>query len=213
MDQIQTYLPGILLAYSIFLVGVSSPGPNVLAIIGTSMNDGRRFGVSLALGVAAGSLSWGILTALGLSALLSAYAPALMFIKIAGGIYLIWLASKAFKSAMSDYDLDTATSEVKQKPLYKYALSGYMIQMSNPKAALAWIATISVGLKAGAPLWVAFAIVFGIFILSIICHILYALVFSIPFMVSAYGKARRYVQVTLGAFFAVAGLGLLLDSR
>ena len=213
MDQSHIYLPGILLAYSIFLVGVSSPGPNVLAIIGTSMNDGRRFGVSLALGVAGGSLTWGILTALGLSALLSAYAPALMLIKIAGGIYLLWLASKAFKSAMSDYDLETATSQARQKPLYQYALSGYMIQMSNPKAALAWVATMSVGLQAGAPVWVAFAIVFGIFVLSIICHVLYALVFSIPFMVSAYSKARRYVQATLGAFFGAAGLGLLLGSR
>lgn len=213
MDQIHLYLPGIFLAYSIFLVGVSSPGPNVLAIIGTSMNDGRRFGVSLALGVAAGSLTWGILTALGLSALLSAYAPALMFIKIAGGIYLIWLAKKAFRSAMSNYDLDTVSSQSRQKPLYQYAFSGYLIQMSNPKAALAWIATISVGLKAGAPVWVAFAIVFGIFILSIICHVLYALVFSIPFMVSAYGRARRCVQATLGTFFGVAGLGLLLDTR
>jgi threonine/homoserine/homoserine lactone efflux protein len=213
VDQIQIYLPGILLAYSIFLVGVSSPGPNVLAIIGTSMNDGRRFGVSLALGVAAGSLTWGVLTALGLSALLSAYAPALMFIKITGGIYLLWLAKKAFKSAMSDYDLDTATSGTRQKPLYQYALSGYIIQMSNPKAALAWVATISVGLKAGAPIWVAFAIVFGIFILSILCHVLYALVFSVPFMVSAYGKARRYVQATLGVFFGIMGSALLLDSR
>lgn len=213
MDQIHIYLPGILLAYSIFLVGVSSPGPNVLAIIGTSMNDGRRFGVSLALGVAAGSLTWGFLTALGLSALLSAYAPALIIIKIAGGIYLLWLATKAFRSAMSDYDLDTTTSGTHQKPLYKYALSGYIIQMSNPKAALAWVATISVGLKTGSPIWVAFAIVFGIFILSIMCHVLYALVFSIPVMVSGYGKARRYVQTILGAFFGIAGLGLLLDSR
>lgn len=213
MDQAQIYLPGILLAYSIFLVGVSSPGPNVLAIIGSSMNDGRRFGVSLALGVAAGSLTWGILTALGLSALLSAYAPALMLIKIAGGIYLLWLASKAFRSAISNYDLDASTSVALQKPLYQYALSGYIIQMSNPKAALAWIATISVGLKADAPLWVAFSIVLGIFVLSIICHVLYALLFSTPIMVSAYSKARRYVQATLGAFFGVAGLGLLMGSR
>ena len=35
MDQISVFLPGILLAYTTFLVAIASPGPNVLAIIGT----------------------------------------------------------------------------------------------------------------------------------------------------------------------------------
>ena len=41
MDQLTTYLPGILLAYSAFLLGIASPGPNILAILGTSMSAGR----------------------------------------------------------------------------------------------------------------------------------------------------------------------------
>ena len=61
MEQIYTYLPGILLAYSAFLLGVSSPGPNVLAIIGTSMGVSRKAGISLALGVASGSFTWAML--------------------------------------------------------------------------------------------------------------------------------------------------------
>lgn len=48
-----------------FLVGVDSPGPNILAIIGTSMSVDRKSGISLALGVAMGSLTWGIWTSWG----------------------------------------------------------------------------------------------------------------------------------------------------
>lgn len=211
MDQFNIYLPGILLAYSVFLIGVCSPGPNVMAIIGTSMSDGRNSGVALAFGVALGSLTWGMLTALGLSALLSTYASALMFIKISGGIYLLWLSLKSFKSAASVYDLEAKRLGEKRKSPSGYALGGYVIQMTNPKAALAWIATISLGLKPGSPMWVAVLIVFGIFILSIIFHMLYAVAFSTPLMVAAYGKARRYIQATLGIFFAFAGLRLLTD--
>lgn len=80
MERFLVYLPGVLLACSIFLVGVASLGPNILAIIGTSMSVNRRSGVSLALGVAVGSLTWGSLTALGLFAILSTYASALLFI-------------------------------------------------------------------------------------------------------------------------------------
>ncbi|SMP36372.1 LysE family translocator [Shimia sagamensis] len=211
MDQLSIYLPGILLAYSIFIVGVASPGPNILAIIGTSMSVDRKSGISLALGVALGSLTWGILAASGLSAILSKYASALLFIKIAGGIYLLWLAYKSFKSAASAHDLDVKKlGQEDQSPL-RYAISGYTIQMTNPKAALAWIATISLGLQPGSPLWVAAAIVLGIFILSTAVHTLYAIAFSTSFMVSAYSRARRYIQTTLGVFFSAAGLKLLTD--
>lgn len=34
-----------------------------------------------------------------------------------------------------------------------YAARGYVIQMTNPKMALAWIAIISLGLEPGAPIW------------------------------------------------------------
>ena len=211
MDQIFVFLPGILLAYSVFLVGVASPGPNILAIIGTSMSTDRESGIALALGVAVGSLTWGTLTALGLSAILSTYASALLFIKVAGGIYLLWLAYKAFKSAASRHDLHAEQLGKECRTPFQYALSGYLIQMTNPKAALAWIATISLGLQPGAPLWVAAAIVGGIFVLSVAIHTLYAVAFSTPLMVSAYSRARRYIQATLGVFFAGAGMKLLTD--
>ncbi len=55
MDSISLYLPSILIAYSVFLVGMASPGPNILAVIGTAMNDGWKAGVALALGIGTGS--------------------------------------------------------------------------------------------------------------------------------------------------------------
>ncbi|AFO89767.1 LysE family translocator [Phaeobacter inhibens] len=209
MEQFYTYLPGILLAYSAFLLGVSSPGPNVLAVIGTSMSVSRKAGVSLALGVASGSFTWAMLTALGLSALLATYASAITVIKIVGGLYLLFLAYKAFKSAASAHDIQARTLDGKTRSPFGYALSGYIIQMTNPKAALTWIAIIALGLQPGAPLWVAAVIVIGTFMLSIVIHVLYAVAFSTPIMVALYGKARRYIQATLGCFFAFAGVKLL----
>lgn len=64
MDQMSVYLPGIILAYTTFLLAIASPGPNVLAIIGTSMSVGRKSGIALALGVAAGSFCWATLAAI-----------------------------------------------------------------------------------------------------------------------------------------------------
>jgi len=211
MDQLTTYLPGILLAYAAFLLAIASPGPNILAVMGTSMSVGRTSGLALALGVATGSFTWALLTVLGLSALLAAYAWALTVIKIAGGLYLLWLAYKSLKSALSRHDIEARELAGGKRSPTGYLIRGYVIQMTNPKAALAWIAIISLGLKEGAPFWVGAVIVLGTFVLSVAIHVFYALAFSTPVMVRVYGKARRGIQMLLGGFFAFAGLKLLLS--
>jgi amino acid exporter len=209
MDQVSIYLPGIILAYSVFLLAIMSPGPNVLAVIGTSMSVGRNAGIALAVGVAAGSFGWAFLAAVGLSALLASYAHALTAIKIAGGVYLLWLAYKAFRSAASAHDIEVAALSGPHRSLGGYFARGFAIQMTNPKAALAWIAIISLGLRENAPLWVGFSIVLGTSILSVVIHCLYAVAFSTAVMVRFYSRARRWIQGALGACFAFSGLRLL----
>lgn len=197
------------MAYAAFLLAIASPGPNILAVIGTSMSVNRKSGIALALGVATGSFSWAVLTVIGLSAILTKYAIALTAIKVFGGLYLLWLAYKSFKSAASAHDIEANELDGGKRSPLGYAKRGFIIQMTNPKAALAWIAIISLGLTENAPVWVGATIVIGTFVLSVIIHTLYAVAFSTPLMVRMYGKARRGIQATLGAFFAFAGIKLL----
>ena len=100
MDTLTHYLPSIMLTYGIAALGILSPGPNVLAVMGTSKGEGRPHGKALALGISAGSFLWAVLTWAGLVTIIAAYAWALVAFKIAGGLYLLWLAFKAFRSAM-----------------------------------------------------------------------------------------------------------------
>lgn len=81
--------------------------------------------------------------------------------------------------------------------------------MSNPKAALSWIAVVSLGLRDGSPLWVAVTLVVGTGMLSLVLHWLYAVAFSTMVMARFYTRARRPIQATLGCFFCFAGLKLL----
>ncbi|MDX8350014.1 LysE family translocator [Cognatiyoonia sp. IB215446] len=209
MQDVALYLPGILTAYAAFLLGIASPGPNVLSVMGTSMSVGRGSGMALAMGVAIGSFTWAVLTVLGLSALLATYASALLVIKVLGGAYLLWLAYKAFRSAAARHDIEAKELAGGRRTKLGYLRRGYIIQMTNPKAALSWIAIISLGLQDGAPFWVGAVIVLGTFILSVILHLMYAVAFSTDVMVRLYGKARRGIQAVLGTFFALAGLRLL----
>lgn len=211
MDDFATYLPGIILAYSAFLLAIASPGPNILAIIGTSMSVGRPSGLALAMGVAGGSVVWAVLTVIGLSALLATYATALVAIKIFGGLYLLWLAYKSLRSAASRHDIEAQQLSGGRRTPGGYMLRGFIIMMTNPKAALAWVAIISLGLTPDAPFWVGIVIVVSTSASSAIIHALYAYAFSTRFMVGMYSRARRYIQATLGAFFAFAGIRLLMS--
>lgn len=210
METVTHYLPGILLAFGATGLGLMSPGPNVLAIMGTSMALGRRQGLALAAGVSAGSFLWAMATAVGLSSLLAAYAGALVVIKVVGGAYLLWLAFKAFRSASRRHDIETSILHgAGTTRLFRFWLRGLTVQMTNPKAALTWIAVMSLGLAVDSPVWVATAIVLGTSAMSLAAHGIYALAFSTAPMIRLYGRARRWIQAGLGLFFAYAGIRLL----
>lgn len=198
-----TYLPGLLLAWSAYGLGILSPGPNVLAVMGTSMEDGRRAGVTLAAGMVSGTLVWGAMTLLGLTALLALYAGALTLIKFAGAAYLLWLAWKSFHAAMtSGSDIPEGLEATRAaRQLY---FRGLAIQLSNPKAALTWIAIMSLAMQDGAPVWIGMAVAAGCFVISLSGHMAYALVFSAPPVGRVYLRARRWIQGGLGAFFCFA---------
>lgn len=201
------HLSHIGLAYAAVAVGLLSPGPNILSVIGTSMSVSRKAGIALAFGISLGSFLWATLTAIGLTALLSAYASILTIIKIAGGLYLLWLAFKAFRSAASA--APPKGPELRAGRPLRFFMRGLTIQMTNPKAALSWIAVMSLGLGASAPASVAIAIVAGTTVLSIVGHVLYAMAFSTDRVVALYMRARRGIEAALGIFFTFAGLKLL----
>ncbi|MEM6610130.1 MAG: LysE family translocator [Pseudomonadota bacterium] len=190
----------LLLALGIFSVGFVSIGPNILAIIGTSMERGRDAGVKLALGVGSGTAVWATSTVAGLTALISVYAGVVTLLKVFGAAYLAWLAYKAFRSAATPDHLHKP-KPARGKNLY---LQGVAIQLTNPKAALQWIAIVGIGLGSEAPFWVGLALVLIATKLSLTVHVLYAITFSTAPVVVAYQKARRWIEGALGLFFSFA---------
>ncbi len=200
MADMSDELASLFLALGIFSVGFVSIGPNILAIIGTSMDRGRRHGVALALGVGTGSGIWATMTVTGLTALVAAYAQAVFVSKVFGAVYLLWLAYKAFRSAATPDGHVVATS-ARGGNLY---WRGLTIQMTNPKAALHWIAIVGIGLGANAPLWVGITLVVSATVMSLLGHLAYAVTFSTRPVVAFYRRARRWIEAALGLFFAFA---------
>ncbi|MEQ8391439.1 MAG: LysE family transporter [Thalassospira sp.] len=208
------YLPGILLSYVALLVGLISPGPALLGVMGVSLDRGRLAGQRFALGIGTGSFSIGLLTLTGLSAVLATYADAMTAIRIFGGLYLLWMAYRAFRTALrkpAAVDSNAIAENARQITGRGYYLRGLALHLTNPKAILTWIAIISIGFSDGTPFWVGAAIVIGCGMISTSIHLLYATAFSTAPAISIYRRAASWINGLLGVFFAVVGIRLLFS--
>lgn len=76
----------------------ASPGPDNLMVLGVGMSRGRRQGMAFGLGCALGCLTHTVLATIGVSALLAASPTAFTALKVAGGLYLVWLGIGALRS-------------------------------------------------------------------------------------------------------------------
>lgn len=76
-----------------------APGPDNLMVLSLGAARGRRAGIAFGLGCAAGCLSHTLLAALGVGALIAASPAAFGALKLAGGLYLLWLGGQALRSA------------------------------------------------------------------------------------------------------------------
>lgn len=200
----------LLIVYAAYVIATASPGPSNMAIMGVAMRQGRGPALMLALGVMTGSLFWAVLAASGMSALLASYAHALFVLKIAGGLYLLYLAFRAARSALRGQAAGTGADDPGSSRMALYR-RGVLLHLTNPKAVLAWIAIMSLGLRPDAPASTLQAIILGCAGLGLVVFGGYALVFSTAPMVRAYQKARRGIEAGLALFFGFAGLRLLLS--
>jgi len=202
------------LVYGTYLIATASPGPSNMAIMATAMRDGRVPALALAAGVITGSLFWATLAATGISAVLAASAQALFVIKIVGGVYLLYLAFRTGRSALKRgtgfANVQTGRATPRYRVLYR---QGVLMHIGNPKAVLAWMAIMSLGLGESASDGTLPAIIGGCALLGVMVFGGYAIAFSTAPMIALYARLRRWIEGTVAVVFGVAGVKLLTWQR
>lgn len=199
------------LAYTAYFIGTASPGPSNFAIMGVAMKSGRVSALVFATGVLAGSAFWGVLASLGVTALLSKFSSALVLVRIAGGSYLLWLASRSAFAACSRGSETNEFAVVRGTSSYLF-LRGMTMHITNPKAILVWLSIITLGLPTGATIDRTLAIVAGCWLIGFGVFGSYALLFSTTFARQLYKKIKRYFEGSLALLFCYAGIRLLLPT-
>jgi threonine/homoserine/homoserine lactone efflux protein len=147
-----TFLPDLatLVAFTLAsAVLIITPGPDMTYFVGQALTRGRAAGIAAALGASAGAMVHVTLAALGVSALLAASATAFQILKIAGALYLLWLATQALRggSAFSPRGEEGA----RPVSLRRIWAQGVGINLLNPKVVIFFLTLLPQFVAAGDP--------------------------------------------------------------
>ena len=193
----------IAVALAFFVVAVS-PGPANLSNAAIAMAHGRQTSMIYGLGLSCGLVFWGLVAASGMGAVLQSSLYLLMALKVLGGLYLLWLAVQSARSAMTPETKVVAASRGG-----RWFWRGLILNMSNPKSVIAWMAALSIGLNSDdgfAAIAAATAVCIAVGFFN---NALYSVVFSTGGAMRAYRRARRGIDGVMAGLFALASFGLI----
>ena len=201
-------------AFAATIVGVAlaqaSPGPNMLAVAGIALGQGRRAATWAVLGVSCAMFIWAAVVAVGLGAVTAAFPSLLVSMKLVGGAYLCWLALRALRASLRGGVAAVSASDGRLSRAAAWR-RGFFVVLTNPKAALMWAAvgTFLFGSGLTALQVAAFGPLAAVS--AFVIYGSYGWAFSTGVAARAYARFARGVEAALGVAFGALGATLVWD--
>ena len=125
-----------------------TPGPAVLLVVSNALRRGARGGLSAAAGIIAGNLTYFVLSAAGIVALLFASYEVFNVVKWCGAAYLAFLGIRSLFARHAP-----ALDAEPQVRTGRALSAGFVTQIANPKAIVFFAAIVPQFLNPRAALW------------------------------------------------------------
>jgi len=132
--------PSKLLAFALVALGLAlTPGPNMVYLISRSINQGRAAGLISLGGVALAFVLYLLCAVLGITALLLTVPLAYDALRLAGALYLLYLAWQALRpGGRSPFQVRQLERD---RPRKLFAM-GFLTNLLNPKAAVLYLSLL-----------------------------------------------------------------------
>ncbi len=193
---------------AIQLLAVISPGPSFLITARTAVAQSRTDGLKVALGLGAGTVIWSAAALLGLNAVFHAVPVLFMGMKIAGALFLLYIAWMIFRHAAVPLKI-----EGQGERLANPFLKGFLTQISNPKVAVFFGSIFIAMLPAEVPLWMTLALIVIVSFNEVWWYSVVALFFGSGPVRNFYIGAKAWIDRITGLFLGALGLRLLWSAR
>src|ERR1700744_360532 len=194
------------------LIGAMSPGPSFVLVARTSIGLSRADGLATAVAMGLGGVFFSGIALAGLYTLLSAVGWLYVTLKVAGGLYPVYLASKIWRGAAGR--LRVAEGEVAQeRDVRKSFWTGLTTQLSNPKTAIAYGSIFAALLPQHPPLWCYFALPPLVFSIEAGWYTIVALCFSSRRPREIYLRMKKWIDRVAATAIAALGLRLIFTAH
>lgn len=115
-----------------------SPGPDIIYVLSQSLVGGYKRGIFIAVGLVSGIIVHTSLVAFGVSLIIKNSEILFWSIKIAGALYLLYLAYKVYSSPTPSFSKDKDV--VLKKSVFKDFKTGFIMNILNPKVTIFFLA-------------------------------------------------------------------------
>jgi threonine/homoserine/homoserine lactone efflux protein len=193
------------------LVGVVSPGPSFVLVARTAIAASRRDGLAAAIGMGLGGVAFGSLALLGVATLLLHAGWLYVGLKLAGGLYLVYLGVMIWRGASGT--VSVAAEHGERRNAARPFWIGLATQVSNPKTAIVYASVFAALMPADPPLWFVLALPPLLFLVEAGWYAAVALAFSAGGPRAAYLRAKTWIDRLAGTVMAGLGLRLLYEAR
>lgn len=194
---------------SVHIFAWFTPGPNLVLIIRNSLVYSRRTGFFTAVGFALSNFVHIVLAIAGIGLLLTAFPIAQNLVKFVGVGYMLYLAFKTF--FMPVHDKTVTETEGKKHDISPFAAikTGFITNVSSPKAPLFFGSIFGTLLASDAPMWVVIFLLVMMPIDTLIMATLWSLFFSHHHVRKIYLRYQSVVNKCLGIALVIVALTIV----
>lgn len=204
-------LLAILSILAAITVGAISPGPSFVLVARIAVARSRAEGLAAAIGMGMGGVLLCGLALLGLHALLALAGWLNVALRLAGGLYLLYLAVLIWRSAAEPVAITRAVTPDMGGLGRSFALA-LATQVSNPKAIAVYASIFAALLPPEVPGWAFVMLPLGLFIVEAGWYAIVALAFSASGPRDAYLHSKHWVDRLAAAVMGALGLRLLAEA-
>ena len=191
----------------VHLLAVASPGPSTVLVIQTAAVSGRRAGLLAAFAMMLGAVAWAAAALYGLQVLFARFDWLYVAFRIAGGLYLLYLAYLLLRHAGAP--LPEADPSAVRAGAWQGFLKALLLQLSNPKV-MVFMGSIFISLlPAQPPGWMDATVLAIVAVNEFTWFALLSLLFSGAAARAFYRRTKLWLDRLMGGVLGLLGIRLL----
>ncbi|THB76775.1 MAG: lysine transporter LysE [Desulfobulbaceae bacterium] len=189
---------------AIWAVAAMTPGPNFFITVHTAIGSSRKNSLYIVLGIVTGTLVWSVSGYLGIAILFNTVPVLYFFLKIIGGLYLVYIGVSMFmkRNTPANRERNTHPSALRCFRL------GLLTNLLNPKTAAFMTSLFAATIPPNASVQLGVIVVVVICTISAVWYALVSLLFSHEPAKKLYERQKRTIEKIAGAIFIAFGLKL-----